>query len=401
MINTGKLAGRTIFITGASRGIGKSIALKAAKDGANIVIAAKTAKSHPKLSGTIYTAAKEIEEMGGKVLPCVVDVRYEENIISAVENTVNKFGGIDIVINNASAIHLIDTLSIEMKKYDLMNNINTRGTFLVSKACLPYLKKSSNPHIVNISPPLYMNPIWFKNHVAYTISKYGMSMCALGMAEEFKNDGIAVNTVWPKTAIATAALEMLSIESNDYARKPEIMADAVYALICKDSKSITGKFLIDEEILRNEGITDFTNYAYNPDETLDKIDLLHKNFQEDIYYINNKSNEKIAQIFTVIQANLNHELVNKTGAIFQFNVKGNEAGTWFLDLKTGDGVAGKGKPNQPPDVTLTMDSENFFAMFSGKLKPASAFVMGKLKINGNLQKAMKLEKLMQHLKSKL
>ncbi|XP_043792048.1 hydroxysteroid dehydrogenase-like protein 2 [Apis laboriosa] len=412
MINTGKLAGRTIFITGASRGIGKSIALKAAKDGANIVIAAKTTEPHPKLSGTIYTAAKEIEEMGGKALPCIVDVRFETNVISAVENAVNKFGGIDIVINNASAIHLIDTLSTEMKKYDLVNNINTRGTFLVSKACLPYLKKSSNPHIVNISPPLDMKPIWFKNHIAYTISKYGMSMCALGMAEEFKNDGIAVNTVWPKTAIATAAFEMLSENSNDYARKPEIMADAVYALICKDSKFITGKFLIDEEILRNEGITDFTDYAYNPEnkdnlildlfiESSDKIDVLNKIFQKDIYDVNNKSNKKIAQIFTVIQANLNHELVNKIGAIFQFNVKGNEAGTWFLDLKTGDGVAGKGKPNQSPDVTLTMDSENFFAMFSGKLKPASAFVMGKLKISGNLQKAMKLEKLMQHLKSKL
>ncbi|XP_016910968.1 hydroxysteroid dehydrogenase-like protein 2 isoform X2 [Apis cerana] len=413
MINTGKLAGRTIFITGASRGIGKSIALKAAKDGANIVIAAKTTESHPKLPGTIYTAAKEIEEMGGKALPCVVDIRIETNIISAVENAVNKFGGIDILINNASAIHLIDTSSIEMKKYDLMNNINTRGTFLVSKACLPYLKKSSNPHIVNISPPLNIKPIWFKNHIAYTISKYGMSMCAFGMAEEFKDDGIAVNTVWPKTAIATSALKMLANEANDYARKPEIMADAVYALICKDSKSITGKFLIDEEILRNEGITDFTDYAYNPenkdnlmtdlfiDESSDKINILNKLFQKDIYDVNNKSNEKIAQIFTVIQANLNHELVNKIGAIFQFNVKGNEAGTWFLDLKTGDGVAGKGKPNQSPDVTLTMDSENFFAMFSGKLKPASAFVMGKLKISGNLQKAMKLEKLMQLLKSKL
>lgn len=413
MINTGKLAGRTIFITGASRGIGKSIALKAAKDGANIVIAAKTAEPHPKLPGTIYTTAKEIEEIGGKALPCVVDVKFETNIISAVENAVNKFGGIDIVINNASAIHLIDTLSTEMKKYDLMNNINTRGTFLVSKACLPYLKKSSNPHIVNISPPLNLKPIWFKNHIAYTISKYGMSMCAFGMAEEFKNDGIAINTVWPKTAIATAAFEMLVNESNDYARKPEIMADAVYALICKDSKSITGKFLIDEEILRNEGITDFTDYACNPenkdnlmldlfiDESSDKINVLNKIFQKDINDVNNKSNEKIAQIFTVIQANLNHELVNKIGAIFQFNVKGNEAGTWFLDLKTGDGVAGKGKPNQSPDATLTMDSENFFAMFSGKLKPASAFLMGKLKISGNLQKAMKLEKLMQNLKSKL
>ena len=193
MINTGKLAGRTIFITGATRGIGKNIALKAAKDGANIVIAAKTAEPHPKLPGTIYTAAKEIEQVGGKALPCIVDVRDEAQVVSAVENAVNKFGGIDIVINNASAISLTGTEFTDMKKYDLMNNINARGTFLVSKICLPYLKKSTNPHIVNISPPLSMKPIWFKNHVAYTISKFGMSMCALGMAEEFKDIGIAVS----------------------------------------------------------------------------------------------------------------------------------------------------------------------------------------------------------------
>ncbi|CAL7938954.1 unnamed protein product [Xylocopa violacea] len=412
-----KLAGRTIFITGASRGIGKSIALKAAKDGANIVIAAKTAEPHPKLPGTIYTAAKEIEQMGGKALPCVVDVRDETQVISAVENAVNKFGGIDIVINNASAISLTGTESTDMKKYDLMNNINTRGTFLVSKVCLPYLKKSTNPHIVNISPPLSINPIWFKAHVAYTISKFGMSMCALGMAAEFQNDGIAVNAVWPKTAIHTAAIEMLmGSESNNYSRKPEIMGDAVYALICKDSKSITGQFLIDEEILKSEGITDFTDYACNPaykdklmpdffiEQNLEQIDMDNymttKNKQQ-IVQNNNKSEEKIMQIFTVIQANLNSELVKKTGAIFQFNVKGDEAGTWFLDLKNGEGAAGKGKPSQPPDATLTMDSQNFFAMFSGKLKPASAFVMGKLKISGDLRKALKLEKLMVNLKSKL
>nr|XP_012234931.1 PREDICTED: hydroxysteroid dehydrogenase-like protein 2 isoform X3 [Linepithema humile] len=204
MINTGKLAGRTIFITGASRGIGKSIALKAAKDGANIVIAAKTAQAHPKLPGTIYTAANEIEAAGGKALPCIVDVRDEAQVINAVENAVAKFGGIDVVVNNASAISLTDTVSTDMKRYDLMNNINARGTFLVSKICIPYLKKSANPHIINISPPLNMKPIWFKNHVAYTIAKYGMSMCVLGMAEELKLDNIAVNAVWPKTGFNDA-----------------------------------------------------------------------------------------------------------------------------------------------------------------------------------------------------
>ncbi|XP_076231777.1 hydroxysteroid dehydrogenase like 2 [Calliopsis andreniformis] len=420
MINTGKLAGRTIFITGASRGIGKSIALKAAKDGANVVIAAKTAEPHPKLPGTIYSAAAEIEQAGGNALPCVVDVRDEAQVVSAVENAVNKFGGIDIVINNASAISLTSTAATEMKKYDLMNNINARGTFLVSKSCLPYLKKSSNPHIVNISPPLNMNPIWFKNHVAYTISKYGMSMCALGMAEEFKEDGIAVNAVWPKTAIHTAAIEMLSgSDSSNYSRKPDIVGDAVYALICKDSKSITGQFLIDEDILQKEGITDFTDYACNPankdnlmldffleenlPHLLDSKGQLSSGMQKksDTKQNASKSNGKIAHIFTVIEANLNSELVNKTGAIFQFNVNGEETGTWYLDLKNGKGAAGKGEPSQPADATLTMDSHNLFAMFSGKLKPTSAFMMGKLRIQGNLQKAMKLEKLMNSLKSKL
>ncbi|CAK9811677.1 Hydroxysteroid dehydrogenase-like protein 2 [Anthophora plagiata] len=411
-----KLAGRTIFITGASRGIGKSIALKAAKDGANIVIAAKTADPHPKLPGTIYSAAKEIEQVGGKALPCVVDVRDEVQVVSAVENAVSKFGGIDIVINNASAISLTGTESTDMKKYDLMNNINTRGTFLVSKTCLPFLRKSKNPHIVNISPPLSMNPIWFKNHVAYTMSKFGMSMCVLGMADEFKEDGIAVNAVWPKTAIHTAAIEMLSgPDSSNYSRKPEIMGDAVYALICKDSKSVTGQFLIDEEILKNEGITDFTDYACNP-ANKDKLMLdffLEENLpglglQNNMILSNMQknasaaqSNEKIPQIFNAIKQNLNSELVNKTGAIFQFNVKGDEAGIWFVDLKNGKGSAGKGEPSHPPDATLTMDSQNFFAMFSGKLKPTSAFMMGKLKINGDLQKAMKLEKLMHNLKSKI
>lgn len=410
MINTGKLAGRTIFITGASRGIGKSIALKAAKDGANVVIAAKTAQPHPKLPGTIYTAASEIEAAGGKALPCIVDVRDETQVISAVESAVAKFGGIDIVVNNASAISLTGTIATDMKRYDLMNNINARGTFLVSKVCIPYLKKSTNPHIVNISPPLNMKAIWFKNHVAYTMAKYGMSMCVLGMAEEFKSDGIAVNAVWPKTAIYTAAMDMLSgPDSGNVCRKPDIMADAVYTLLCKDSKSITGQFMIDEDILRNEGIDDFTHYACNPankdnlmldffldDNTLDSQDKKYNSNET-----NNNEVGQVERIFIAINANLSNELVSKTGAIYQFNVKGKEAGVWFLDLKNGKGAIGKGEPSQPADATLTMDSENFFAMFSGKLKPTAAFMTGKLNISGNLQKAMKLEKLMGSLKAKL
>ncbi|XP_029178778.1 hydroxysteroid dehydrogenase-like protein 2 [Nylanderia fulva] len=412
MINTGKLAGRTIFITGASRGIGKSIALKAAKDGANIIIAAKTAQPHPKLPGTIYTAASEIEAAGGKALPCIVDVRDEAQVIDAVENAVAKFGGIDVLVNNASAISLTGTLTTEMKRYDLMNNINARGTFLVSKVCIPYLKKSSNPHIVNISPPLNMKPIWFKNHVAYTMAKYGMSMCVLGMAEELKPDGIAVNAVWPKTAIYTAAMDMLTgSDSSDVCRKPEIMADAVYALLCKDSKSTTGEFLIDENILRNEGITDFTNYACNPankdklmmdfflDDDNNTLNIENKKQNSD--KTNNNEVGQMERIFIAINQHLDNDLVNRTNAIYQFNVKGKEAGVWYLDLKNGKGATGKGEPSQPADAILTMDSENFFAMFSGKLKPAAAFMTGKLNISGNLQKALKLEKLMSNLKSKL
>ncbi|XP_055526259.1 hydroxysteroid dehydrogenase-like protein 2 [Wyeomyia smithii] len=263
--NTGKLAGRTLFITGASRGIGKAIALKAARDGANVVIAAKTAQPHPKLPGTIYTAAAEIEAAGGKALPCVVDVRDEAAVREAVQAAVKRFGGIDILINNASAISPTGTEDTEMKRYDLMNNINTRGTFLVSKECIPYLKKSNHVHILNNSPPLDMVPEWFGRHVAYTIAKYGMSMCALGMAEEFRQDGIAVNTLWPETIVQTAATDMLrGQEVEKFTRKPEIMADAAYAILCRDPRTCTGNFFIDEQVLKQEGITDFTEYSCVP-----------------------------------------------------------------------------------------------------------------------------------------
>ncbi|EDV38195.1 uncharacterized protein Dana_GF13837 [Drosophila ananassae] len=265
MKNTGKLRGKTLFITGASRGIGKAIALKAARDGANIVIAAKTAAPHSKLEGTIYTAANEIERAGGRALPCIVDVRDEQQVLQAVEAAVAMFGGIDIVVNNASAISLTGTLDTEMKRYDLMQNINTRGTFLVSKCCLPYLLKSENPHILNLSPPLNLNPLWFANHTAYTIAKYGMSMCVLGMSEEFRSLGVAVNALWPRTTIHTAAVEMLhGPEGALYSRKPEIMADAAYAIICRDARDYTGHFFIDDEVLADVGVKDLIKYACYP-----------------------------------------------------------------------------------------------------------------------------------------
>ncbi|SFI72240.1 SDR family oxidoreductase [Aerobium aerolatum] len=257
------LQGKTVFISGGSRGIGLAIALRAAQDGANVTIAAKTAQPHPKLPGTIYTAAEDIEKVGGKALPILCDIREEEQVADAVAKTVETFGGIDICINNASAINLTGTLETDMKRYDLMHQINTRGTFLVSKMCIPYLKLAQNPHILNLAPPLDMQPKWFGNHVAYTMAKYGMSMCTLGMSAEFARDGIAVNSLWPLTAIDTAAVRnLLGGEAvSSMSRSPAIMADAAYAILNRPSRDCTGNFFIDEEVLKAEGVTDFSVYA--------------------------------------------------------------------------------------------------------------------------------------------
>lgn len=264
------LAGKTLFITGGSRGIGLAIALRAARDGANIAIAAKTTDPHPTLHGTIFTAAQEIEEAGGKALPLKVDIRFEEQVRAAVAKTVETFGGVDVLVNNASAIGLTGTLSTPMKRYDLMNQINARGTYLCSQVCIPHLKKAENPQILTLSPPLNMDAKWFRNHVAYTIAKFGMSMCALGMAEEFRNDGIAVNTLWPRTAIATAAVRNLMGGEAAVAkcRTPEIMADAAYAILTKNSREFTGNFCIDDDVLRAEGVSDFRRYAMDPEAEL-------------------------------------------------------------------------------------------------------------------------------------
>jgi citronellol/citronellal dehydrogenase len=266
----GTLKGKTLFITGASRGIGKAIGLRAARDGANVVIASKTAEPHPRLPGTIYTAAKEFEEAGGQALACVVDVRHEETVQAAIDKTIETFGGIDILVNNASAIMLTPTLATPMKRYDLMQDVNTRGTFLCSKLAIPHLKKADNPHILNLSPPLNLDPRWFANHVAYTMSKYGMSMCVLGMAEELKRDGIGVNALWPRTAIATAAVNNLlgGAEAMKQCRKVEIMSDAAHAILTQDSRECSGNFFIDDEILSKQGVTDMDQYAVTPGATL-------------------------------------------------------------------------------------------------------------------------------------
>ena len=260
------LKGKTLFITGASRGIGLAIGLRAARDGANVAIAAKTAEPNPKLPGTVFTAAKEIDAAGGKGLPIVCDIRFEDQIAAAVAKTVETFGGIDILVNNASAISLTGTEQTPMKRFDLMHQINTRGTFACSQACIPHLKKSANPHILNISPPLNMETRWFAPHVAYTMAKFGMSLCVLGMAGELKGAGIAVNALWPRTTIATAAIRNLlggdaGIRGS---RKPEIMGDAAYAILTKPSREYTGKFWIDDEVLAAEGKTDLTEYAIDP-----------------------------------------------------------------------------------------------------------------------------------------
>ncbi len=258
------LRGKTLFISGASRGIGKAIAVRAARDGANIIIAAKTAEEHPKLPGTIFSAAEEVEKAGGKALPCIVDIRYEEQVIEAVSKAIKTFGGIDILVNNASAISLTGTIETPMKRYDLMHQINTRGTYLCSQVCLPHLLKSQNPHILNLSPPLNMEERWFAPHVAYTMAKFGMSMCVLGMAGEFRGR-VSVNALWPKTVIATAAVQNLLGGDSMIAasRKPEIMADAAHWIFAQ-GRECTGNFFIDEDVMRKSGKTNLDEYSVVP-----------------------------------------------------------------------------------------------------------------------------------------
>jgi citronellol/citronellal dehydrogenase len=264
------LKGKTLFITGASRGIGLAIALRAARDGANIAIAAKTAEPHPKLEGTIFTAAKEVEAAGGKALPLACDIRFEEQVQAAVEQTVKAFGGLDICVNNASAISLSPSVATDMKRYDLMHGINARGTFLVSKTCIPHLEKAANPHILMLSPPLDMDPKWFAPHVAYTMAKFNMSIIALGLSGELKGHGIAVNTLWPRTTIATAAVRNLlgGDALMRMSRSPEIMGDAAHLIFTQDAKTFTGRFCIDDTLLYEHGVRDFEKYRVDPSSDL-------------------------------------------------------------------------------------------------------------------------------------
>ncbi len=268
-METQSLEQKTLFITGASRGIGKAIALRAAADGANIGVAAKTIEPHPKLPGTIHTAVEEIEAAGGKGLACPVDIRLEDQVRAAVERAAEYFGGIDILVNNASAIFLAGTADTPMKRFDLMHAVNVRGTFMTSQACLPYLAKADNPHILNIAPPLNMKAKWLAPYPAYAMSKYGMSMCVLGMAEELRPQGVAVNALWPKTFIATAAVRnMIGEDAFRRSRKPEIMAAAAHAILVHDSRECTGQFFVDEEVLAGDGVTDLDRYSVVADAEL-------------------------------------------------------------------------------------------------------------------------------------
>ncbi|KAB2958372.1 MAG: NAD(P)-dependent oxidoreductase [Thermoanaerobaculia bacterium] len=259
------LRGKTLFVTGASRGIGLAIAKRAAADGANVALAAKTDRPHPKLPGTLHSAAAEIEAAGGRALPVTTDIRSEEQVAAAVAKTVEAFGGIDVLVNNASAISLTGTLETPMKRFDLMFGVNVRGTFLCSQACLPHLLRSANPHILNLSPPLNLDPKWFRGHVAYTMAKYGMSLCVLGMAEEFRENGVAVNALWPRTTIATAAVAMLGgDEMLRHSRRPEILADAAHWIVTRPSRQCTGNFFVDDEVLAHAGVSDLERYAVEP-----------------------------------------------------------------------------------------------------------------------------------------
>jgi citronellol/citronellal dehydrogenase len=264
------LAGKTLFISGASRGIGLAIALRAARDGANIAIAAKTAEPHPKLPGTIYTAARDVELAGGKALPLVVDVRDEASVAAAVSECVGRFGGIDVCINNASAINLAPIEQIDMRRYDLLQQINTRGTFVTSRACLPHLRQAPNPHILTLSPPLDLRPKWFAPHLAYSLSKYGMSLCMLGLAEEYRAQGVACNALWPRTTIATAAVQFAlgGAEMMRRSRKPQIVADAAHVILNRPARECTGQFFIDDSVLYEAGVRDFAPYSVEPGGTL-------------------------------------------------------------------------------------------------------------------------------------
>jgi NAD(P)-dependent dehydrogenase (short-subunit alcohol dehydrogenase family) len=418
------LAGHTIFISGASRGIGKAIGLRCARDGANVVIAAKTAEPHPKLPGTIYTAADEIEAAGGRALPCLVDIRDESSVRKALDATHAEFGNVDILINNASAISLTGTLSTGMKKYDLMNQVNARGTYLCSHVMMPDLIKSAqagrHAHMMAISPPLSMKEMWFKNHTAYSIAKFGMSMSVLGMAGEFKDEGVCCNALWPRTAIWTAAMKMLGGNTDEAAagcRTTEIMEEAAYHIL---TSKRTGEFIIDEDLLREKGVTDFGKYDCVPGAPLIP-DFFVDDYEEKYGAIDEaailgqakktvvgmtEETKTIAGIDGVFQAMAGtiatdgDALCSRINATYQFDMKDTKS-SYYMNLLDAPGSCGELDADmESPTTKFIMKEKDFVKMFKGKLKPTTAFMTGKMKIKGDMQKAMALEKLMAKMNKK-
>lgn len=420
------LAGHTIFISGASRGIGKAIGVRCARDGANVVVAAKTAEPHPKLPGTIYTAADDIEAAGGKALPCIVDIRDESSVRKAVDAAHAEFGNIDILINNASAISLTGTLQTGMKKYDLMNSINARGTYLCSHIMMPDLIKSAeagrHAHMMAISPPLSMREIWFKNHTAYSMAKFGMSMSVLGMAGEFRDEGVCCNALWPRTAIWTAAMKMLGGNTDEAAagcRTPEIMEEAAYEIL---TSKRTGEFIIDEDLLREKGVTDFSKYdcvpgaPLIPDFFIDDYEERYGAIDASTVLGAGKSHNEEKSAAASAPADVNsidgvfqamgstiaeqgEELCNRIKANYRFDMKDTKS-SYYLNLMDAPGSCGKLEGDMEPTTRFVMKEKDFVKMFKGKLKPTTAFMTGKMKIKGDMQKAMALEKLMAKMNKK-
>ena len=339
---------------------------------------------------------KSVEEAGGNCLPVQMDLRYEDQVENAIKKTIDKFGSLDILINNASAINLTGTLATEMKRYDLMHSINTRGTFLASKLAIPHLKNSSNPHILNLSPPLIMNPKWFKDHVAYTMAKYGMSMCVLGMAEELKDLNIKVNALWPLTSIWTAAMNMLSPDSMKTSRTASILADAAYVIFSKESSDFTGKFLIDEELLKEEGVTNFDAYAIDPTQELTLDFFLPDRFYEGrskLFNLDAKASPpggSVDRLFKKFETLVTDQIKNELNALLEFQISGK---SWFMNAKSDEPLKISTDSLGEPTVSLITDEDTFIKMLNGKTPSASAYMQGKLKIKGNLQVALKLEKL--------
>jgi NAD(P)-dependent dehydrogenase (short-subunit alcohol dehydrogenase family)/putative sterol carrier protein len=420
-MNRGVFAGKTVFVTGSSRGIGKAIALKFAKDGANVVVAAKTVEPHPKLEGTIHTTAKEVEQVGGKSLAVQLDLRDEETIKNAINQTIEKFGRLDLLVNNASAIFIAQSVDTPMKRFDLMNSINVRGTFMMSKYAIPHLVKSNNPHIINLSPPIELKDQWFSPNTAYTMSKYGMSLSAFGLAAELRGV-VGVNALWPKTAIWTAAMNMLGgDEARKGSRKPSIMADAAYAIACKD-KSVSGNFFIDEELLKEEGVQDFDQYAevpghpllpdfFLPDRVLKDFDpVLLESLTKKVSDAQRTTTATtdspragddgpVAAVFAAASGAITDEIKDDLNATLHFQISDKH---WTMISKKGSPLEIKGdKPEQKADVLLITDDTTFIKMSKGEVKPTSAFMGGKLKVKGNMGLALKVEKLFGKLKGKL